>query len=435
MATPSTSTFETFDFPSRAADERSGSYKRKGKEKVDPETMEDEENVGLVQEGSRRERERTYRPPQKPLSPQQLGRIAQSFGIEVPSLPTPPPSASQSQLSPARSVSPAPPTRSSSCLLTVIPPISLLPPSTSAASHEGMKRWRRGRLIPLQPTIRSMLLAIAREYGLPSTKGINLYLVNSQQRSAASSSSELSDEPGPRISSSTWTSLFAPQVASVSRTSTPSGSPQRLGTLPNRDRMPHSPLSPFSDVLPSRSGHLPDHSFLPTPTKPFSRDSTLPLTPSSTGTPTSASSPVIGTIEFDVDPEEATWLSSFQSSGRRRNLSTASEGGGVRQLRLLARSHDDRPRFLKELDVNAYPDNTTPTSDEGSFAIKSPDETDDSIEFSDASLQEASGDELLAPLELSKEMISAIDKRGSGIVMSEQLDDLERSEQYPDSIR
>lgn len=382
-----------------------------------------------VEQGMRA-RERTYRPPSKPLSPQQLGRIAQSFGIEVPSLPTPPPTGSFTAAgSPSRSVTPtfsALPTRSSSSCLTVIPPISLLPPSTSAASSDGLRRWRRGRLIPLQPTIGSMLLAIAREYGLSSTKGINLYLVNSQRRSSASSASDVSEEPGPRISASTWTSLFASQVSSVSRGSTPAGSPQRLGSLLNRERPPHSPLSPFSDILPTR-GHLPSHSFLPTPTKPFSRDSTMPLTPSSTGTPISASSPVIGTIEFDIDPEEAAWLPSFQVSSRRRNLSTASEGGGVRQLRLLAKSTDDRPRFLKELDINVYPDDHTPTSEEGSFAIKSPDETDDSIDFSEVSMPDGNGDELLAPFQLSKEMLIASDKRGSGIVMSEQLDDLERS--------
>ena len=410
--------------------------------------------------------EKRYRPPQRPLSPQQLGRIAQSFGIEVPSLPTPPPSGSHGHghslgISPGRSTTPtstlsAPyqPTRSSSCLLTVIPPISLLPPSTSAGSPEGLKRWRRGRLIPLQPTIGSMLLAIAREYGLPSTKGINLYVVNHSQqqqhqgRSSGSSSSDFSDEPGPRISSSTWTSLFASQVASASasRTSTPTGSPHRLGTLLARDNLPHSPLSPFSDMLHirkdrDRQSSTASSSTLPAPTRPFGRDLVMPPTPSSLGSSASASasmsvaqSAVIATIEFDIDQEEATWFPTFQASGRRRNLSTASEGG-VRQLRLLAKTSDERPRFLQDLDSNTSSESfpttmTTATTSEGdsSFASKSEDHNNDSVDLTDVTILNSNGDELLAPFDLRKDLRVNADKRGSGIVMSEELDDLERGE-------
>ena len=483
LATPSNpnSTFESSSsYPSvmiSQGDASRGSLKGKGKGKADEVQVKVEEGVKMDIAGSDGDGygipEKRYRPPQKPLSPQQLGRIAQSFGIEVPSLPTPPPSGSHGHghslgISPGRSTTPtstlsAPyqPTRSSSCLLTVIPPISLLPLSTSANSPEGLKRWRRGRLIPLQPTIGSMLLAIAREYGLPSTKGINLYVVNQSQhqqhhqgRSSGSSSSDFSDEPGPRISSSTWTSLFASQVASAgaSRTSTPTGSPHRLGSLLARDNLPHSPLSPFSDMLHirkdrDRQSSTASSSTLPAPTRPFGRELVMPPTPSSLGSSASASasasmsmstaqSAVVATIEFDIDQEEATWFPTFQASGRRRNLSTASEGG-VRQLCLLAKTSDERPRFLQDLDSNTSSESfpttmtmTTATTSEGdsSFASKSEDHNNDLVDFTEVTILNDNGDELLAPFDLRKDLRVNADKRGSGIVMSEELDDLERGE-------
>lgn len=476
LATPSNpypnSTFESSSsYPSAMTSQGdTGRDSTTGKGKGKGKASEVETEVGETMGITGRERdgdgipEKRYRPPQKPLSPQQLGRIAQSFGIEVPSLPTPPPSGSHSYghghgvgTSPGRSTTPnstlsAPyqPTRSSSCLLTVIPPISLLPPSTSVDSQEGLKRWRRGRLIPLQPTIGSMLLAIAREYGLPSTKGINLYVVHQspqhQARSSGSSSSDFSDEPGPRISSSTWTSLFASQVASASasRTSTPTGSPHRLGTLLARDNLPHSPLSPFSDMIHirkdrDRQSSTASSSTLPAPTRPFGRELVMPPTPSSLGSSASASaslsiaqSAVIATIEFDIDQEEAAWFPTFQASGRRRNLSTASEGG-VRQLRLLAKTSDDRPRFLQDLDSNtsseSFPTTMTTTSEgDSSFASRSEDNNNDSVDFTEVTILNANGDELLAPFDLRKDLRVTADKRGSGIVMSEELDDLERGE-------
>ena len=459
LATPSHPTFESPPtYPSvgvMQGESSRTSTKGKGKEKaMITDRIQVPVGLGIAGEEEMETqmgvREKKYRPPQKPLSPQQLGRIAQSFGIEVPSLPTPPPSGSYSHghsygTSPGRSITPtstlsAPyqPTRSSSCLLTVIPPVSLLPPSTSASSPEGLKRWRRGRLLPLQPTIGSMLLAIAREYGLPSTKGINLYIVQQTQRherSSGSSSSDFSDEPGPRISSSTWTSLFASQVASAStsRTSTPTGSPHRLGTLLSRDNLPHSPLSPFGDTLHKRKdGQSTASSALPAPTRPFGRELVMPPTPSSLGSSASSSiaqSAVIATIEFDIDQDEATWFPTFQASGRRRNLSTASEGG-VRQLRLLAKTNDERPRFLQDLDSNTSSD-SFPTTSEGessSSANRSLDHTDESMDFTEVTILNANGDELLAPFDLRKDLRLNSDKRGSGIVMSEELDDLERGE-------
>jgi len=426
LVTPATGTFESFDLPSRMSSDTfgpSGTQDRwsggKGKEK---------EKVDMAEEYI--EVERNYRPPQKPLSPRQLGRIAQSFGIEVPSLPTPPLSSGSPPPRSASSLSSRQPTRPSPFLLTVIPPISLQPPSASSSTSgaESARRWRRGRLIPLQPTIGSMLLAIAREYGLPSTTGIHLYIANTQ-RSSSSSMSDISDEPGPRISQSTWTSLFASQAAnaSISRAITPDGSPRRTGQLFNRDPNPSSPLSPWSETLPHPRAPFGSSSNRSTPVKSGFGDQPIPLTPSSLHSRAVSPSPVIATIEFDIDPDEATWYHDFNLSGRRRKLSTASEGGGVRELRLVTKYNDSRPRFLRDMD-NTASDQSCSTIGDGSSMVKTADESHGSEDFTEASSSPDRGeDDLLAPFELRKDLRDDLDKRGSALVMKEQLDDLERS--------
>jgi hypothetical protein len=427
LVTPATGTFDSFDLPTRMSSDTFGSGASKerysggkGKERAD---MQDEYM----------EVERNYRPPRKPLSPRQLGRIAQSFGIEVPSLPTPPLSSGSPPPRSASSLSSRQPTRPSPFLLTVIPPISLQPPSasTSTSGAESARRWRRGRLIPLQPTIGTMLLAIAREYGLPSTQGVNLYIANTQRSSSTSSVSDISDEPGPRISQATWSSLFASQAAnaSVSRTSTPNGSPRRTGQLFNRDPHPSSPLSPWSETLPHPRAPFGSSSNRSTPAKSSFADPSIPLTPASLQSRAVSPSPVIATIEFDIDPDEALWYHDFNVSGRRRKTSTASEGGGVRELRLVTKYNDSRPRFLRDMDITASSDQSCSTIGDGSSMVKTADESHGSEDFTEASSSPDRGeDDLLAPFELRKDLRDDLDKRGSALVMKEQLDDLERSE-------
>lgn len=63
--------------------------------------------------------------------------------------------------------------------------------------------------------------------------------------------------------------------------------------------------------------------------------------------------PIVGTIEFDVDPELATWLDVWRSNGgaNRRKGSTIVEGG-VKELKLVKRLQG-KQRFLRELDPKA----------------------------------------------------------------------------------
>ena len=129
LVTPATGTFGSFDLPSRISSDAFGGTAthrwsgEKGKEKEKPEVEDEYTEV-----------ERNYRPPQKPLSPRQLGRIAQAFGIEVPSLPTPTSTSGSPPPRSASALSSRQPTRPSPFLLTVIPPISLQPPSASTST-------------------------------------------------------------------------------------------------------------------------------------------------------------------------------------------------------------------------------------------------------------------------------------------------------------
>jgi hypothetical protein len=135
---------------------------------------------------------------------------------------------------------------------------------------------------------------------------------------------------------------------------------------------------------------------------------------------------VIATIEFDIDPDEATWFPNFVSSGHRRKLSTASEGG-VRELRLVSKVNDSRPRFLRDMDVNGSSDQSCSTVGDDSSMIRTADDSHGSQDFAEIAENHADED-LLAPFELRKLSVEEVDKRGSALVMKDQLDDLERSE-------
>lgn len=451
--------------------------------------------------------ERHYAPPKQPLTPHQLSRIAQSFGIIVPSLP--PPSPSSPAAGPSRIRLDAP-SRPSPYLLTVIPPLSLL--SLKSLSPEEAdkrtRRWRRGRLIALQPSLAGMLVAIAREFGLPNTTGLQVYMGTSAS-SASSAASFSSDDPGPQISASSWMALFGPHLhGSVSsRSTTPTDTPTKpSGSLGRDIQFPLSPLSLVEKKLEherlNRTHHrLKSFSSAAPLTAPSVRSLGSDLTPP----PTAGANPIIGTIEFDVDPDLASWYPEYRRSGRYRKSSTSSESG-IRPLRLpqhlSAASPSFRPRrsqsrtqALRNSDEYASGDTTLNDHDEyrrnrqesgkdfpaiqsrapegrrlsvqrnggvlstaGSFGEM----TDPNVSFGSSSglsgdqtrmdvpeimlhSRETSGGEtyrmeaeedllaspimldgLLTPVGKVRERDGDV-KRGSAMVMSEQLDDLERS--------
>ena len=373
-----------------------------------------------------------YGPPRRPLTPNQLGRIAQSFGIVIPSLPIPSPTAlSLSPLQPSTSRTRSPHTmtqagKGSGWLLTVIPPYSILLPLANAGpisprnrthrpvfeyddgnaedggggmggnrmmtakERDRRRRWKRGRLLPLQPTMGSMLLCIAREYGLPSTQGINLYLVHqppsthlsapstshhshSTSISSAISSSSFGEEAsGPQISAQTWTTLFAGYVlqsAASSRASTPNHTPVHPSGLLGRDvPFPASPLSMTHQQKGSQKpGQKAESSFGDSTSAQHAKELRDALSPSASSTSSLASgalsastssrlpptpvsnsnssshlasflnnpptpvNPIVGSIEFDVD-ESAGWYDDWRrrSRGRHghaRKVSSISDSG------------------------------------------------------------------------------------------------------------
>ncbi|KAI9632987.1 uncharacterized protein MKK02DRAFT_19746, partial [Dioszegia hungarica] len=427
--------------------------------------------------------ERHYAPPKQPLTPHQLSRIAQSFGIIVPSLP--PPSPSSPAAGPSRLRLDAP-SRPSPYLLTVIPPLSLL--SLKSLSPEEAdkrtRRWRRGRLIALQPSLAGMLVAIAREFGLPNTTGLQVYMGTSAS-SASSAASFSSDDPGPQISASSWTALFGPHLhGSVSsRSTTPTDTPTKpSGSLGRDIQFPLSPLSLVEKKLEHERLNRTHHRL-----KSFS--SAAPLTAPSvrslgsdypTPPPTAGANPIIGTIEFDVDPDLASWYPEYRRNGRYRKSSTSSESG-IRPLRLPQhlsaaspsfgpRRSQSRTQALRNSDEFASGDTTLNDHEEyrlnrqasgkdfpaiqsrapegrrlsvqrnggvlstsGSFGEM----TDPNVSFGSSSGR--NGDQtrmdvpeimlhshgLLTPVGKVRERDGDV-KRGSAMVMSEQLDDLER---------
>lgn len=131
--------------------------------------------------------------PRTPLSVNRLAKIANSFGYNLPS-----PSTENSRRSPSPNAAAS---GSSSYVLQVIPPSDLphgaddtftSPPTSASGYHP---KYARGILVPVRPTLQSQLSAIAREYALPSTSGLVLYLVSD-------------DAPGPRLSEDIWKILW-----------------------------------------------------------------------------------------------------------------------------------------------------------------------------------------------------------------------------------
>ncbi|GAA5848660.1 hypothetical protein JCM9279_002731 [Rhodotorula babjevae] len=113
-------------------------------------------------------------------------------------------------------------TSSSRFLLTVVPPEHLPhdpphPRTNPACSGYGPpEHFRRGTLVPLYPTLSSQLAAIAREYGLPSSGGLVLYLLsttNPTTQQPFPQAASFAGEGGPRISDGAWNLLWAQLMA------------------------------------------------------------------------------------------------------------------------------------------------------------------------------------------------------------------------------
>ncbi len=334
----------------------------------------------------------TWAPPRAPLPPHRLAKLANALGVSTPvpvihGLVSPASTYAPSPIAPPSAVSPSfdfrrsptpsigssahtytPASQSSKYLLHVIPPTHLPhesdythedellhPPPTASGYHT---HFRRGILIPVYPTLQSQLNAIAKEYALPSTVGLVLYLINSSPAANASmrlgTMSEEDGEPGPRISDDIWRHIWV-RVIRAERDES-SLSAVRTHGLGIGHAAAHSSPSLLQDVMsnpsPLRPLLSPMHTEPPRLTTPspstttshsaISSRSGLDSPDSATsvsdgydiplsGLTSSALIPVLAKVEFDIDKRKATWYGRWKKSRRAQHQKRAESRLGTRQ--------------------------------------------------------------------------------------------------------
>ncbi|KAI9511712.1 hypothetical protein F5148DRAFT_1168271 [Russula earlei] len=302
--------------------------------------------------------------PRSPIPPHRLAKLANALGISAPvplsqgsndSILSPKPLTPEARRSPAPSTSQLAshspvPFFHSRFLLHIVPPpdiphdfnssesFQLTPPPPSASGYH--PQFERGTLVPLFPTLQTQLWAIAKEYALPSTAGMILYLVSSAQSPNPEANFTAPVEPGPRLSEDIWKHLWTRvakfEAETYSRVTTPN-TPSGLGLS---YLGPPSPLLPQPQDFPSSSnslrplispGRVTPQSFPPPHTPTGSTASSNPPTRSETsqsetntldtslpshshaaildlpGLISSSVIPILAKIEFDIDKRKAAW--------------------------------------------------------------------------------------------------------------------------------
>lgn len=274
-------------------------------------------------------------------------------------------------------------------LLHIIPPLhlphesganddfELTPPPPNASGYH--TQFRRGTLVPVHASYQAQLGAIAKEYALPSTSGLFLYLVTSPQAQNSHQSPtpgiELHDddldEPGPRLSEEIWKHLWSRVFKAEQRdenlllpsrsptpnmygagtsvaASTPSlqqdsnSQPLRpfLSISGSETAQSHSISYPFSPSTPSSSYDLRSNpksaglsSSSPSLSDPDTPDTSagshtfdLPKRADSLDLPGLHSSsliPILAKVEFDIDRRKATWYEPWLRSRRKNHAKRA----------------------------------------------------------------------------------------------------------------
>ena len=323
-------------------------------------------------------------PPRTPLPPHRLAKIANALGISTPSpagsnsstfvspaFPGGSPSTSNTDLriatpSNASAHSIGSPSQTK-FFLHVIPPHHLShdfdtpdlapPPPTASGYHT---QFRRGTLVALQPSMHAQLVAIAKEYALPSTVGLILYLVTASPQSRQgspmpfanpASGNEDAEEPGPRLSEDIWRHIWArvlkierEETFALSRGQTPSPFGMGLGSdpsghpnlrpliTPTRAEQPFAyPITPSSTA--SSVSDLRSHS----KSTPLSSSHSEPDTPDTSrssdnealgidlpGLNSLSIIPILAKVEFDIDRRRAAWYEPWLR-GRRMTFARRAE--------------------------------------------------------------------------------------------------------------
>ncbi|KAF8079054.1 hypothetical protein FPV67DRAFT_93736 [Lyophyllum atratum] len=367
----------------------------------------------------------TWGPPKSPLPPHRLAKLANALGVStpMPAVHHSTPFMSRSYLdSPGatsdvfrRSPTPSTPASNftayspaiSKYLLHVIPPLHLPhdtdndtdmtpPPSNASGYHT---QFSRGTLVPMHSSMQSQLGAIAKEYALPSTAGLILYLVSSaktpQHRSPTPGmwlQDDETDEPGPRLSEDIWKHLWtrvfkaeqrddslippprSPLGMSLGAQSTPylpqesNGQPLRPflssaseATHPMANHFPPSPTSPSttSDMRSNTKSAPPSSSSVGDPEtpdtssvapsfleEPATRANSLDLP----GLMSSSIIPILAKVEFDIDRRKAPWYEPWLRSRRMNHAKRAESRNGRKGSMTEGGEHSDgsqeRPRHI-----------------------------------------------------------------------------------------
>ncbi|GJJ09940.1 hypothetical protein Clacol_004164 [Clathrus columnatus] len=295
--------------------------------------------------------------PRSPLPPSKLANIANALGVNTPMPATY-----------LRSPSPSTFRSPSRFLLHIVPPpflpsdddddptLSSSPHGASSVSINSYRsQFRRGTLIPLYPTLRSQLGAIAREYSLPSTGGLVLYL---------SQVAPDGTNDGPRISDEVWKLLWyralmserQEQVGGTSRApsalalrSTTSGNVTPSSTVPFSFNRQHSSSVSSLSTTPTPTPALIDarnSPEAPSDTETSTTNSTSNPSPSTSATTTGFTSldhdstsslhthpdilaiasdltpnpflPILAKLEFDIDLRKAKWYDGWLKARKER---------------------------------------------------------------------------------------------------------------------
>ncbi|KAG6911355.1 hypothetical protein DXG01_001026 [Tephrocybe rancida] len=347
----------------------------------------------------------TWAPPKSPLPPHRLAKLANALGVStpMPAVHQPTPFMSRSYLeSPAsadtfrRSPTPSTPVSNftayspavSKYLLHVVPPLHLphdtnddtdmTPPPPNASGYH--TQFRRGTLVPVHSNLQSQLGVIAKEYALPSTAGLVLYLVSSAKRPERGLTPVLMDdepeEPGPRLSEDIWKHLWTRVLRVEQRDDSlmPPRSP--FGMALGAQSTPYLPhemsgqsLRPFlSSTTEHSTPALPSSPFPPSPSTPSTasdpRSNTRSAPPSESSvcdpeTPDTSSAapsmlkdpesraksldlpglmspsiiPILAKVEFDIDRRRAAWYEPWIRSRRMNHAKRAESRNGRQESR------------------------------------------------------------------------------------------------------
>ncbi|KIM21547.1 hypothetical protein M408DRAFT_333409 [Serendipita vermifera MAFF 305830] len=238
--------------------------------------------------------------PRTPIAPHKLAQLANALGVATPSpgsVPYPLYSPSTPNSASFGTSNQAP----SRYLLHVIPPLHLLQAEQEDANDPHVRaQFRRGTLVSLHPTLPSQLGAIAREFSLPSTGGMILYLITAE------------NDAGPRITDDAWRMLWF-RALQIDKDGSVNG--KNIARHHSRSTTSNSPYPSPSSTSESPYGRLgsPSSTSDNTPASSFmSLELPININPG-------AALPILAKVEFDIDRRKAPWYEIWKH--RRRTAS------------------------------------------------------------------------------------------------------------------